>query len=196
MAARSGTAVGKSDRRAQILDAATAIFVRYGFKKTSMDDVARAVGLSRQGLYLHFPNKADLFRKLVGNFNERVRDERRVVLAREDIDLETRLLDAFVVTHATEVGLEHFDELLDSARKLVGDALRVSEQLLVADVTRMLREESVAARWKHLGISAAELADLLAAASAGIKRRAKSPAEYRRRMSVAVRLICRPISGS
>ena len=44
--------------------AATAIFLRYGFKKTSMDDVAQAAGVSRQGLYLYFDTKDFLFRRL------------------------------------------------------------------------------------------------------------------------------------
>ena len=43
--------------------AATAAFLRYGFKKTSMDDVARAAGVSRQGLYLYFDTKDFLFRE-------------------------------------------------------------------------------------------------------------------------------------
>jgi AcrR family transcriptional regulator len=191
MSARPGAASEPSARRAEILDTATGVFVRYGYKKTSMDDVARAAGLSRQGLYLHFANKADLFRAVVGQFTERARVERREVLARKSVDLEPRLLDAFVVTHGTQVGSEHLQELVDSTEELVGDVLQESEERLVEDVTRAIREEPVAARWKHVGISATELADLLASASAGIKHVAKSPAEYRRRMAVAVRLVCR-----
>src|SRR5258708_36742368 len=49
-------------RRLAILEAATPVFLRYGYKKTSMDDLARAAGLSRQGLYLHFENKEALFK--------------------------------------------------------------------------------------------------------------------------------------
>src|SRR5260221_14393384 len=52
-----------SPQREAILVAATAIFLRYGFKKTSMDDVARAAGTSRQGLYLYFDTKDVLFRE-------------------------------------------------------------------------------------------------------------------------------------
>src|SRR2546427_1822516 len=52
-----------SPQREAILVAATAIFLRYGFKKTSMDDVARAAGVSRQGLYLYFDTKDFLFRE-------------------------------------------------------------------------------------------------------------------------------------
>jgi AcrR family transcriptional regulator len=42
-------------RPAAIIEAATGIFLRYGFKKTSMADLASAAGLSRQALYLYFP---------------------------------------------------------------------------------------------------------------------------------------------
>jgi len=46
-----------------VLDAAVAVFARFGFRKASMDEVARAAGVSRQGLYLQFANKEELFRK-------------------------------------------------------------------------------------------------------------------------------------
>ena len=44
-------------RRSRLLEAALGVFLRYGYKKTSMDEVARAADLSRQGLYLHFATK-------------------------------------------------------------------------------------------------------------------------------------------
>jgi AcrR family transcriptional regulator len=40
-----------------ILDAAAALFARRGFAKTSVQDVADAVGLSKAGLLHHFPSK-------------------------------------------------------------------------------------------------------------------------------------------
>ena len=46
----------------QILDAALAVFCRYGYRKTSMLDIAQAAGMSRAALYLHFKNKEDVFR--------------------------------------------------------------------------------------------------------------------------------------
>src|SRR6202167_5324139 len=50
-------------RQTALLDAAVGVFARYGFRKTSMEEVARAAGVSRQGLYLQFANKEELFRK-------------------------------------------------------------------------------------------------------------------------------------
>lgn len=49
-------------KTAQILDAALPVFVRFGFRKTSMADIARAAGISRASLYLSFNSKEDLFR--------------------------------------------------------------------------------------------------------------------------------------
>jgi AcrR family transcriptional regulator len=49
----------KSDH---ILDAALPVFVRYGFRKASMSDIARAAGISRAALYLCFSSKEELFR--------------------------------------------------------------------------------------------------------------------------------------
>ncbi len=51
-----------SDRQNQILDAAFDVFMRYGFRKASMQDIADAAGMSRAALYLHFRNKDDVFR--------------------------------------------------------------------------------------------------------------------------------------
>ena len=50
-------------RQLAVLDAAVGVFARYGYRKASMDEVARAAGMSRQGLYLQFANKEELFRK-------------------------------------------------------------------------------------------------------------------------------------
>src|ERR1700744_4149523 len=52
-------------RHQGVLEAALGVFARYGFRKASMDEVARAAGVSRQGLYLQFANKEELFRRAV-----------------------------------------------------------------------------------------------------------------------------------
>jgi AcrR family transcriptional regulator len=46
---------------AGILDRAAALFARRGFAKTSVQDVADAVGLSKAGLLHHFPSKDALY---------------------------------------------------------------------------------------------------------------------------------------
>lgn len=48
------------DRRQRILEAALGVFMRYGYRRTTMDDIAREVGKSRPALYLSFPSKEAL----------------------------------------------------------------------------------------------------------------------------------------
>lgn len=48
-------------KRDDIVMAAVDVFSRYGFRQTSMELLARAAGVSRPALYLHFANKQDVF---------------------------------------------------------------------------------------------------------------------------------------
>jgi AcrR family transcriptional regulator len=181
-------------RRAAILDAATGVFLRYGFKKTSMDDLARAAGLSRQGLYLSFATKEALFKEALLHVLATTRAAARAALAREDLGVEERLLGAFEAAHGQalgQAGAEHMSELLETAAELVGPRVDELEQGLVADVARVLRSAGVAEAWKDAGVSAKELAQHLHATSCGVKHCASAHPEYRERMRVAVRIVCR-----
>jgi len=187
-------------RQSAILEAATGIFLRYGFKKTSMDDLARAAGLSRQGLYLHFSTKEALFKSMVAHTVEAMIAAGREALAREDLDVEDRLLGAFEAMHGMAVGSENLDELLATATQLVGPVgpvgpvVRELHEAFVSDVGRALRSAGVAAQWKEAGVSAKDLAEHLSAASCGIKHKVKTLAEFRDGMRIALRLVCRGAS--
>jgi AcrR family transcriptional regulator len=52
------------ERQNQVLNAALSVFGRYGFKRTSMEDIAKEAGISRAALYLRFENKAAIFMAL------------------------------------------------------------------------------------------------------------------------------------
>ena len=54
-----------TDRRKNIIDAAQEVFLRYGFARTTMADIAKATGLSRPTLYASFPDKAEIFRAVL-----------------------------------------------------------------------------------------------------------------------------------
>jgi AcrR family transcriptional regulator len=181
-------------RRAAILDAATGVFLRFGFRKTSMDDLARAAGLSRQGLYLQFPTKEALFKDAVLNVMATTRARAQAALVRSDADVEDRLLDAFDALHGHAIGkpgAEHMAELLETATLLVGRVFEESEQTFVADVARVLRTAGVADKWKASGVSAKDLAAHLCVASNGAKHRPGTHAEYRDHMRTAIRIVCR-----
>jgi AcrR family transcriptional regulator len=54
-----------AQRRAQILAVALRVFAEKGFHATSMNDVARAVGVTKPVLYQHFESKRALYTALI-----------------------------------------------------------------------------------------------------------------------------------
>ncbi|MBD1372076.1 TetR/AcrR family transcriptional regulator [Hazenella sp. IB182357] len=53
------------EREARILEAATQLFVHYGYDKTTVNEIAHAAGVSKGVIYLHFDSKDDLFEALI-----------------------------------------------------------------------------------------------------------------------------------
>lgn len=54
--------------KAHILAAATAVFAQKGFAKASMNDIVRASGLSKGGVYWHFNSKDDIITTIFNQF--------------------------------------------------------------------------------------------------------------------------------
>ena len=55
------------EAKIKILHGAEALFMRYGFKSITMDDVAREMGISKKTLYQYFTDKHDLVNQAVEN---------------------------------------------------------------------------------------------------------------------------------
>ena len=56
--------MAKDKKRDAILNAAFNQFSHYSFRKTSMEDIAKAAGISRASIYSYFQNKDDIFRSV------------------------------------------------------------------------------------------------------------------------------------
>ena len=53
------------DTRDKIVSVATKLFSRFGFHKTSMDEIAKIARKAKGSLYYHFAGKEDLFKEVV-----------------------------------------------------------------------------------------------------------------------------------
>jgi AcrR family transcriptional regulator len=67
--------------RNSILDATDRLMARYGFRKTTMEDIAREAGVGRRTIYLHFKGKEDVGLSSIGRVVEGVHDELERILA-------------------------------------------------------------------------------------------------------------------
>src|SRR4051812_43683931 len=54
-----------AETRSGILDAAERVFAQRGVSHTSLEDIARAAGVTRGAIYWHFKNKTEVFTAMV-----------------------------------------------------------------------------------------------------------------------------------
>jgi AcrR family transcriptional regulator len=55
----------REERADRILDAAAALILRWGYNKTTIDDIARMAGVAKGTIYLHWKTREDLFLALM-----------------------------------------------------------------------------------------------------------------------------------
>lgn len=67
-----GVRMPRSERRAQLLDAARDAFVEKGYHAAAMDDIAERAGVSKPVLYQHFPGKRELYLALLDESAEQL----------------------------------------------------------------------------------------------------------------------------
>ncbi len=60
-----------AQRRQQLLKSAQRLFVRKGFRATTMEEIARSAGLTKGALYYHFENKEHVFLELLKSIAEK-----------------------------------------------------------------------------------------------------------------------------
>lgn len=63
-----------------ILDATDRLMARWGFRKMTIDDIAREAGVSRRTVYVHFKNKEDVGLSSIGRVVENVHSELETIL--------------------------------------------------------------------------------------------------------------------
>jgi AcrR family transcriptional regulator len=190
---------GTGAKRQLVLDSAMAVVLRYGFQRTTMEDVAKEAGISRPALYLLFSNKTEIYRALaesvMGDALQRAEAalsadggiEERVFAA-----VKTGILDPTDFLMATA----HGAELIDMKHNMAAEAMQDWRAKKAAMIGEAL-ESSGAAQAK--GQSGAVLADILLDGLEGLKLRAKTSAEREEGARALVRLVASfetPLRGS
>jgi len=56
---------GKDEVREQLVQAARQVFVRYGYKKTALDDIAREARKGKSTIYYYFKSKDEIFKAVI-----------------------------------------------------------------------------------------------------------------------------------
>jgi AcrR family transcriptional regulator len=133
--------VVKAAVRAQIVQVARKIFTRYGFRKTTMEEIASASRMGKSSIYYYYPSKEDIFKAVV---------EREATELKEALDKTLHTGEApihklksyilFRLHHVRTLGnfyaalndeaLSHFEFIMDIRRKFDQDELQVVREIL------------------------------------------------------------------
>lgn len=96
----------RDEKEKRILDAALKLFARYGYKKTTLEDVAAAADMTKSNIYFYVKDKRDLYEKTVGNALSQWRD-----VVSDAVNAESDVVNKFRVmaTGSFEYLIRHSD---------------------------------------------------------------------------------------
>lgn len=136
----------KDQNRENILKIAREIFSKYGFKKTTLDDIANAVRKGKSSLYYYFKSKEDLFQAVIMKEVDILAHELEIVINR-NTDPVDKLRDYILTKLATFRSLANFYHAIENDVTAVGfieevkiryeqDEIRMIKRILIEGVRK------------------------------------------------------------
>lgn len=101
------------DVREIIINSARCIFARFGFRKTTMDEIAQAAHKAKSSIYHHFTSKEEIFKAIAEKESSLFKEE--VIKAISQQDSPQKKLRTFVITrmHALRRLVNFYNALKD-----------------------------------------------------------------------------------
>ena len=181
-----------SARREHVLSVALEVFGRYGFRKTSMDEVARSADISRQGLYLYFASKEALFRAAVRQELDTALSEASNCLEVENVGLEDRVvaaLDAWMGRFVGSMLASDIGNMLENSAMQLGDMATEFSAAFETRLSSAIAAATTEGDRRHLGVTPEEITGMLHAVGKGWRFQVDSRSEFVANVTVAVRLV-------
>jgi AcrR family transcriptional regulator len=154
------------------------LFTRYGYRKTSIDDIARAAQVAKRTVYLHFENKAAVFLAILAYLGDQVRQRCAAAerAAGTAVDRLTGLLEAyFGMGFELFSKSEHMPELEETfsrlARSKIGDMNTEYQERLARFLHSLQKTGDIAG--PPQGLTVREIVYILVRAAEGAKHDAK-----------------------
>jgi AcrR family transcriptional regulator len=179
-----------SEKESRVLAAAMTVFLRHGFRRVTMQDIAEEAAISRPALYLIYPNKEEIFkataRKLADESLAGIRDG-----LKRFPSLEGKLNFAFELwtVRAFELMLASPDagDVIDCTHSFAKETVAQIDLEFESVLLEILAPIKSAKKHKPV-IPLAQVVHLLAASAHGYKESASSVAELRGMIAGLIKL--------
>ncbi|MGC0334625.1 AcrR family transcriptional regulator [Streptomyces sp. SAI-170] len=157
-----------TDRLDEVLAATYDCLTRYGVRRTTMDDIATTMGVSRSAVYQYVRSKDDAFRRLAGRLHEQALARARRAADDTTIPYADRIQGVLAAKLGLVLELQgdspHTAELLDEKARLFGG--------ICSDFTAELRRLLIglfAEAGTAEGVEAVQAADVCIALVVGLE---------------------------
>lgn len=189
--AQEGYETGIERRRRRIIRAAKPIFLKYGYRRVRMRDLAQAAGVSRAALYLVFPNKHNFFceavRELARELSEEV--DRGLKSARSPLAKLKFVCELWMVRSFDLLQSPEASAIYGNSGAFAGEAVRESMIAFERDLATAIEFFPRGSLPK--GISISHAAHLLAGALLGIKQRCRRSEELQEEIYTLISMMFR-----
>ena len=139
----------QKDVRELIINVSRGIFARFGFKKTTMDEIAQAAHKAKSSIYHYFRSKEEIFQTVVEKESRQLKEEITDAINREGTP--QKKLRAYVVTRMQVLNrmaniysalkdeyLEHYSFIEKVRKKHLNDEVTMIKNILKEGVERRI----------------------------------------------------------
>ena len=184
------------EKQARILDAAVSVFAIYGYRRASMEDIAREAGMSRAALYQYFRNKEDILVHGIQSYFDATE-----IAMKQELTPGRNLFEALLLGCEAQAGeaakmlfnSPHGAEFLSLKSAMPGDVSARGVARIARVWADWLDEEAAAGRVALPEGGAAEVAEAIVAGQHGQKEAARDYDDYRARLRVFADLMARAL---
>jgi AcrR family transcriptional regulator len=158
-----------------------------------MEEVARAAGFSRQGVYFYYPSKEELFRGTILYVYESRLKEAETALADRCLSLRERLGKALDAWYGRYIGTVQAgaSDLVESSGLHAAEIVKTFEERLDAMLVRALSAEKELTRaYRSVKVQPPQIARVLHAAAQGLKDTCQRREDFLNGVNAASALIC------
>ena len=179
------------DKKELILNAAIPVFGKSGFKKTSIEDLADAADISKQGLYLHFSSKEEIFQAAMQKYLEDGLNLVQQELDKPDTALFQRLMgamDAWFGRHLVTFTPRWFD-VIEAGEHLFGSQI---EEFKVAFKEKLAKAIARSFEFKNARnvCTPKEISEVLFLFGLTWKEGNPSRADFMKKVNTCIRACC------
>lgn len=180
-----------AQRRNLILSAAVCVFGKYGFRKVSVDELAAAARISKQGFYLYFPSKQAAFVEAMRKYLADGLELAQAELDQPATPLQERLggaMNAWFGRHYATFSQESFD-IIEAGDALAGKEIEQYKALFQAKLAKAIAASSEYHRQANC-CSAKEIAQVLFICGLTWKEGHASREDFMKSMGLCIRACC------